>query len=232
MSDQIPRSMMFRILIRILLLPVSMAVLILWPADDWFWVDGWLVILAFTLLASISVIWLIKEDPNLVKERMKGNFQKGQRTKDTLIIIVLTIVMLAIFPVAGYDHANNLLQLYVTVKIVGWILFLISIFILYKVFKTNAFLSRSIVIQADRKQEVVKSGAYGVIRHPMYSAILVMIIGISLIMGSGLALIPTLLSGVVLYWRATSEEELLLQELDGYDKYQQEVKYRLIPKII
>jgi len=227
----IPTTMKINMIFRMLALPICLILMILWPANDWTWVEGWLAIIAITLIALIAVIWLSITNPDLIIERMKGNFQTGQSRRDTIIIIVLSLVMLSIFPLAGFDHANQWMPLSIWFELIGWFFFTFSIYMLYLVFVTNIYLSRSIIVQ-EEGQEQVSTGIYGIIRHPMYGGVILFTLGIVLIMGSGIALIPTLLSFILIYIRALSEEDLLRVELEGYTEYCEEVRYRLIPGVL
>ena len=175
---------------------------------------------------------MIKVTPELVIERSKGNFQNGQSRKDYNILICLIVIPLSIFPISALDYRFEIFMFGLVYKLVGWFLILISLIILYKVYTHNTYLSRSIVIQEEREQKVIDSGPYGIVRHPMYSATILMVFGVIMILGSGIALILGLLVSTGFYLRAISEETLLKNELAGYEEYTQKVKKRLIPYIL
>jgi len=99
------------------------------------------------------------------------------------------------------------------------------------VFRTNSFAAPVIKIQAERKQTVIDTGPYAVVRHPMYAFALPQFIGGSLMLGSwwGLAVVPVAVVGIG--WRALGEEKMLRSELDGYDDYARRVRWRFAPGI-
>ncbi len=102
--------------------------------------------------------------------------------------------------------------------------------LLYRVFRENTFLIPAVRVQQERKQHVVSSGLYGVVRHPMYMAIVLMVMFAPLLLGSLAGLATELGVAVVLAIRIQGEEALLLDELEGYADYRKHVCYRLIPR--
>ncbi|MCY3414028.1 MAG: isoprenylcysteine carboxylmethyltransferase family protein [Candidatus Heimdallarchaeota archaeon] len=220
------------ILLRLAFLPPITVLFLHVPAGDYKWLDAWLFIIALEIISVSATIWLMKSNPELIEERLKGNFQKGQNKRDTGIILILSLFMLAIFPVAGWDYRNNFLMLGLPFKIIGWVLLFLSLLVLKNVMQTNTYLSRSIIIQEERKHKVIDSGPYSVVRHPMYSAVVIMTVAISLLLGSALSLIPGIISLIFLYIRAISEEKLLEEQLDGYKSYKDKVRKRIVPYLL
>ena len=98
-----------------------------------------------------------------------------------------------------------------------------------EVMRENAYLSRTIEVQEGQK--VVSDGLYGVVRHPMYLATLLMFLPIPLMLGSFFGLIPFAAYPVMIVIRIINEEKVLENELEGYKEYKSKVKYRLIPLV-
>jgi len=98
-----------------------------------------------------------------------------------------------------------------------------------EVLRENTYLSRTIKVQEGQK--VVDTGLYGVVRHPMYSATLILFLSMPLVLGSVFAFLIFLLYPLIIAKRIRDEEKFLEKELDGYIEYKQKVKYRLIPFI-
>lgn len=98
-----------------------------------------------------------------------------------------------------------------------------------EVMRENAFLSRTVEIQENQK--VVDTGLYGVVRHPMYAAALLLYASIPLVLGSVISFAVSLLFIPVLVMRIKNEEKVLEEGLEGYTEYKKKVKYRLIPFI-
>jgi len=114
-------------------------------------------------------------------------------------------------------------------SIVGCVLFLLGYVMLAFVFRQNTYLART--IKVEQNQKVVDNGIYGVVRHPMYSATLILFLTMPIILGSFFALIVFFAYPFIIAIRIKNEEKLLEKELAGYSEYKQKVKYRLIPFI-
>jgi protein-S-isoprenylcysteine O-methyltransferase Ste14 len=114
-------------------------------------------------------------------------------------------------------------------KIVGAVALVPALFFIYQATAQNTFLSTMVRIQTERKQQVVSTGVYGFVRHPLYLGVLLMLAGMPLLTGSVCGLIISGIALVVLVFRIRGEEKMLVNELDGYAEYRQKVKYRLIP---
>ena len=111
----------------------------------------------------------------------------------------------------------------------GTALFLFAYILYAEVLRENTYLSRTIEVQEDQK--VIDTGLYGIVRHPMYSATLLLFLSMPLVLGSVYAFIIFLAYPLIIVKRLKSEEAFLEKELKGYREYQQKVKYRLIPYI-
>ncbi len=97
--------------------------------------------------------------------------------------------------------------------------------------RTNAYLSRFARIQDDRGQQVVTTGPYRYVRHPMYAAVIPFILCIALILGSWWALVPGAIIAILFVVRTALEDRMLQEELPGYKAYAQHVRYRLLPGV-
>jgi protein-S-isoprenylcysteine O-methyltransferase Ste14 len=116
-------------------------------------------------------------------------------------------------------------------KIIGGLLLILSIYFIFMTTVENTYLSTRVRIQSDRKQQVISTGVYGFVRHPLYLGYLLLIIGGPLLLGSISGLIFGLLGIITIVARIFGEETMLLDELEDYEEYKQKVKYRLIPFI-
>jgi protein-S-isoprenylcysteine O-methyltransferase Ste14 len=104
-----------------------------------------------------------------------------------------------------------------------------SFFLFFRSYTDNTFLSPLVRIQEERKQRVISTGVYAIVRHPMYLGGILMFFGAPLLIGSGYGLLAGLALTILLMARITGEEEMLGRELDGYREYMQKVRYRLVP---
>jgi protein-S-isoprenylcysteine O-methyltransferase Ste14 len=198
---------------------------ILWPA-------GWAFMALFFSFALAIVLWLAREDPELLAERMSSPIQRGQPLWDKVFVAVVLLlfvgwlILMALDAVRfGYSEVPDWLQ------ILGAIGVLISFYIMFLTFRENAYLAMVVKLQEERGQRVVSSGPYRYVRHPMYASMFVFFPATALLLGSwwGLLLCAVLLG--LLVWRIPLEERMLENGLAGYDEYEGRVKYRLIPHV-
>ena len=117
----------------------------------------------------------------------------------------------------------------VWLKVVGVAALLPALYFIYRATVDNTFLSTMVRIQTDRKQQVISTGVYSFVRHPLYLGVLLMLFGAPLLLGSIFGEIIGLIAVVVLVGRIIGEEKMLVNELEGYEDYKKKVKYRLIP---
>jgi protein-S-isoprenylcysteine O-methyltransferase Ste14 len=115
------------------------------------------------------------------------------------------------------------------IKVVGTLLFILAFIILFSALKENTFAAPVVKMQKERGQKVISTGLYGIVRHPMYSGGTLLFIGAPLLLGSVYGLAMGLLLIILIAVRSVGEEEMLRQELDGYNEYVKEVKWRLLP---
>ena len=110
----------------------------------------------------------------------------------------------------------------------GGVLLIPALFLIYRATVDNTYLSRG-RIQEDRKQQVISTGVYGFVRHPLYLGCVLLLVGAPLLLGSVVGSIISALGAITLVVRILGEEKMMMEELEGYREYQKKVKYRLIP---
>jgi protein-S-isoprenylcysteine O-methyltransferase Ste14 len=116
-------------------------------------------------------------------------------------------------------------------KILGGTELILSFFFFYRSYAENTFVSPLVRIQKERKQQVISTGVYSFVRHPMYLGGILLFIGTPMLLGSIYGLIVGLVMLFLLVGRIIGEEKMLVNELEGYADYKKKVKYRLIPFI-
>ena len=164
--------------------------------------------------------------PELLTKRIKN---KEERTTQKGVVALSGLLFIASFLVAGLNYRYQWHTLPTILPYIASIIFLIGYAMYAEVMRENAWLSRTIEVQDG--QSVVSTGLYGIVRHPMYSATLLLFLAMPLVLGSWYALIPMAFYPVIITVRLLDEEKLLSKELDGYEAYTKKVKYRLIPFI-
>ena len=200
--------------------------LIFLPAGTLAYPGGVLLVgLLFIPMLVMGVVLLTCARDLLAKRldvKEKQGAQKG-------VVGLSGVIFLVGFVLAGLDFRFGWSHVPLPVVIVAAVLFLIGYVLYAEVMRENAYLSRT--VKVEEGQTVVSTGLYGVVRHPMYMASVIMFLAIPLILGSWYALIPFGFYPVLMVIRIHDEERLLTAELDGYATYQKKVKYRLIPFI-
>ena len=203
---------------------VAIGVLLFWPAGTLHYWNAWLfVAVLFVPMLLLGIVMLFKS-PKLLEKRLDA---KEKVDEQKWVVALSGIMFLAAFVVAGlnFRYSWHSLSDYLVWTGVG--VFLLSYLMYAEVMRENAFLSRTIEIQENQK--VVDTGLYGVVRHPMYSATLLMFLSIPLILGSLISFVIMLVYIPIIAARMRSEEEILEEGLDGYKEYKQRVKYKVIP---
>lgn len=164
------------------------------------------------------------KNPSLLAKRLNAKEKEGEQQT----VVKLSGLMFFVgFILAGFDHRFCWIELPAWVSIIGSALFLFAYVIYAEVLRENTYLSRTIEVQDGQK--VVSTGLYGVVRHPMYSATLLLFISMPLVLGSVVTLIPFVAYPFIIAKRIKNEEKVLLEGLAGYKEYTEKVRYRLIP---
>lgn len=205
--------------------------LILLLSGDFFWPAGWVFCIWFILLCYSTILYLYRKDPALLEERYKkpgtGN-QEGWNRYVVYGLVIGFVLWIVIMPLDARRFGwSAVFPLWVNV--LGGTGLAGSFFLFFRSYTDNTFLSPLVRIQEERKQQVVSSGVYGFVRHPMYLGGILMFIGAPLLLGSWYGLLPGLALTLLLMARIRGEEEMLARELDGYREYMQKVRYRLVP---
>ncbi|MBR2372432.1 MAG: isoprenylcysteine carboxylmethyltransferase family protein [Clostridia bacterium] len=205
---------------------VLVGMLVFLPAGTLNFLQGWLLVcILFVPMFFAGVVMMVK-NPALLKSRLDVKEKQGAQQT---VVKLSGLMFVAGFVIAGlnFRFCWHILPLWVSA--VGCVLFLLGYVMLAFVFKQNTFLART--IKVEKNQTVVDSGLYGVVRHPMYSATLILFLTMPIILGSLYAFVVFLAYPFIIAARIKNEEKLLENELDGYKEYKQKVKYRLIPFI-
>ena len=188
------------------------------------------LVLFFGFYLSVT-LWLYRHNPGLFQERTHLG-TSDQQEWDKLLFPLLLVLPFAWLVFMSFDAVRfHWSTLPIWLELVGAVVLLCSFYLLFLTFRENAYLSPVVRIQEERGHAVISTGPYHYVRHPMYAAMLVFVVGTSLLLGSGYGLLLGLLIMVVLARRAVLEERTLQEKLYGYATYMTQVKYRLIPYI-
>jgi protein-S-isoprenylcysteine O-methyltransferase Ste14 len=157
-----------------------------------------------------------------------GPFAEGERSQK-IIMTITSIGFIALLVVPGFDRRFGWSEMPDAVAIIGDVLLLAGWLGILAVFRANSYAAAT--IQVASGQKVVSTGPYAIVRHPMYAAALLMLLGIPISLGSWWGALVLLALLPALGWRLLDEERLLLRDLEGYAGYRRKVPWRLIPHL-
>lgn len=194
------------------------------PAGTWHFAQAWLFLALLFIPMTIMGIWLYIFQPELLAKRL-NNKEKEQQQKNVVALSGLMFIAGFVLSALDYRFTWSVVPLWLT--IVASILFLLGYGMYAEVMRENAYLSRTIEVQEG--QQLIDTGLYGIVRHPMYTATILMFTSIPLILGSFWSLIIFAIYPLLMVLRIKNEEQVLAAGLKGYTDYQQRVKWRLLP---
>ena len=201
-------------------------VLIFLPAGTFFYFYGWLLMGILFVPMFLAGIFMMFKNPDLLKSRLN---MKEKQQEQGLVVKLSGLMFLAGFIVAGLGVRFHWYVLPIGVVVGAAVVFLVAYLLYAEVLRENTYLSRTIEVQENQK--VIDTGLYGIVRHPMYAATLLLFLSMPIVLGSVYAFLIFLAYPFIIAIRIKHEEKLLEEELVGYREYKQKVKYRLIPLI-
>lgn len=217
-------KLLFQTLIKFIAGIVLVLILVFLPAGTFGFFRGWLFIAVMFIPVLIAGIVMMIFKPELLKKRLNA---KESEKEQNLVVKLSGLMFVAGFVVAGLDFRFSWFVLPEIVSYVASAIFLLSYLIYAEVLRENEYLSRTVEVQENQK--VICSGLYGVVRHPMYFATILMFLSVPLILGSLISFVVFLVYPFIISVRIKNEEFVLENELEGYTEYKQKVRYRLIP---
>jgi len=226
-SNPLPPKQLFLLVFSrlLLLIPLLMAMFFL-PAGTFAFWEAWVYLAILLIPMSFVMIYLWRKAPDLLERRMRMK-EKESRQKKLISLTYPFFVLTFLLP--GIDHRLGWSD------VPGWLVLLADFLILlgygffFLVLRENRYASR--IIEVAQGQEVIRTGPYAIVRHPMYLGIGMLYLFTPIGLGSFWAFLPGLLIIPILVGRIVNEERTLRQELKGYMEYTQAVRYRLIPGI-
>lgn len=203
-----------------------MMALLFIPAGDIRWFNGWLLMgLLFIPMAAAGLFMYFKA-PDLLRSRLRA---KETEKEQQGVIAASGVMFILSFLLAGLNYRFGWTSLPPSVTAAACVVFLIGYALFAEVLRENSYLSR--VVEVQQGQKVVDTGLYGVVRHPMYFATVLLFLSMPLILGSLPSFVIMLCYIPLIILRIRNEEKVLEEKLDGYREYEKKVKYRLLPLI-
>ena len=196
------------------------------PAGSFDYWQGWLLIgILFVPMFAAGLVMMAK-NPELLRKRLNAREEQGEQRQ---VIAWSGIMFLAAFILAGLNWRFRWLMLPDWAVWIAAALFLLAYLLYAEVLRENAYLSRTIEVQENQK--VVDTGLYGIVRHPMYAATVLLFLSMPLVLGSPISFAVMLFYLPLIVKRIRNEEEVLARGLEGYTAYMKKVRYRLIPGV-
>ena len=199
------------------------------PAGTFHYWQAWVFLAVFAFYTWIPSVYLVRKNPAALERRMHAGPLAETRTLQQIVSTVVFICFPAMLVVSALDHRFGWSPVPTTVTVVGDILVAVGLGVAMLVVAQNGYAAANITVESG--QTLVSTGLYGLVRHPMYSGSVIMMVGVPLALDSYWGLVFVIPALVALALRIRDEEEVLQQQLSGYREYEQQVHYRLLPYV-
>lgn len=218
------KDLLIKALTKFLLGVIVLGLLLFFPAGSLHYWQGWLLMgILFVPMAVVGIVIMAK-NPELLRKRLNA---KEKEAEQKSVVAMSGLLFVTAFVLAGL---NWRFCWWVLPNWMVWMaagLFIASYLLYVEVMRENTYLSRTVEVQDN--QEVIDTGLYGIVRHPMYMATTVMFLTMPLVLGSPISFLIMLGYIPVIAKRIANEEEVLEKGLEGYQDYKKKVRYKMIP---
>jgi protein-S-isoprenylcysteine O-methyltransferase Ste14 len=203
--------------------------LIFGAAGTFHYWQGWLFLVVFAASTIGFTVYLAIYDKPLLERRLKAGPQHERERSQQIIVSLVYVAFFAflILPVLDYRHDLSLVPAWASIA--GNAIIILSFLGIFWVVRENSWAASNVRVEAG--QQVVDTGPYAHVRHPMYAAAIWLFVGMPLALGSWWTIVLVIPFVPVLLWRLLNEEKILTRDLPGYSEYKQRVKYRLVPHV-
>jgi protein-S-isoprenylcysteine O-methyltransferase Ste14 len=206
---------------------VALGLMIFLPAWSLTYWQGWLYWLLFGALCVAVTLYFLRHDRELIARRMQAGPGAETEPRQKLILTFASVALIAMYVVSALDYRFGWSSVPTWLVLTGDALVVLSFYGFFLTFRENSFAAATVRVESE--QRVISSGPYAVVRHPMYTAALALMLGTPLALGSLWGLIPAALLCTAIVWRLLDEEAYLARNLPGYTDYQHKVRTRLVP---
>jgi protein-S-isoprenylcysteine O-methyltransferase Ste14 len=209
---------------------LTLALCLFLPAGTWAWARGWLFFAVVVAASVVITLYLRRVNPDVIAARV--NRHEGTKAWDRLLLGLFLPAMASILPVAALDDGRfHWSHVPWWACGIGYALLLAGLAGMTWAESVNKFFEPTVRIQTERGHIVIDTGPYALVRHPGYVAAGLLVLGLPLSLGSYWALVPAVLSYLLLVLRTALEDRTLREELPGYKEYARRVRYRLVPGV-
>lgn len=218
------KGLFFQAILKFVLGMVLVAALLFLPAGTIHYWNGWLFMGVLFIPMFLAGIVMMVRNPELLRKRLNA---KEEQTEQQLVVKLSGLMFILGFVAAGLNFRFGWLILPGWAVGIAVAVFLLAYLMYAEVLRENTYLSRTVEVQENQK--VIDTGLYGIVRHPMYSATLLLFLSMPLVLGSSVSFVIFLFYPVIIAKRIQNEEKVLEEGLQGYADYKKRVKYRMIP---
>ncbi len=195
------------------------------------WPMAWVYVILLLASTVGSRLIVFIRNPDTLRERARFTSSEGTKSWDRVLVMIVGLfgpMVMAI--VAGLDHRWGWpATVPFGIQVLGALVVAGGYGLAVWAMVENAYFSSVARIQEDRAQKVVSSGPYRIVRHPSYAGALVAALALPFMLDAMWALIPAVMLGAVLVLRTALEDRMLSEELEGYQRYMERTRYRLVP---
>ena len=206
---------------------VAFGLIVFLPAGTFNYWQAWVFLVVVVVSAWIPSIYLLRKNPAALQARMRGGPTAETRMAQKAVVAGLYSSLAAMVVVSVLDHRFGWSPVPTAICWVGDVLIAVGLGVVAMVIIQNSYAAATVRVEAGQK--VVSTGLYGLVRHPMYTGNVIMMVGIPLALGSYWGLLFVVPGVIVLASRIGDEEKLLQKELHGYREYTQKVHHRMVP---
>ncbi|MFC2130730.1 methyltransferase family protein [Bacteroidota bacterium] len=222
--EEINKKLKFQMITKFGLAPFVMGLFFFLPAGTFYYWQAWLYIGVICIPMLFAVFYFLKHDPELLRRRSQFN-EKEKEQK--ILMKFMNIYFILVFLIPGFDFRYQWSNVPPELVIIANIFVFLSYMFVVSVLKENSYASR--IIEVEKGQKVISAGSYAIVRHPMYSGVLLMLIFTPFALGSYWQLLAFSPVPILIALRLLNEEKVLKRDLEGYEEYCKKTKYRLIP---
>ena len=208
---------------------VFMGLLLFLPAGTFAYWQAWAFIATFAVISFVPTIYWTVRRPEVARRRMHAGPTAETRPAQKIAYVGVYLAFSAMAIVSALDHRFGWSNVPISVTLIGLVFVAVGLGISMLVVQQNSYAAATITVEAD--QELVTTGLYGFVRHPMYFGAVIMTVGTPLALDSYWGLVPVIPALIMLVIRILDEEKALTDELAGYREYTQKVQSRLLPHV-
>jgi protein-S-isoprenylcysteine O-methyltransferase Ste14 len=210
-------------------LAVMMGLMLFLPARTTGYPQAWVYLALFFTGVSVITVYIYLYDKPLLLSRIRVGTVAEKRISQKIIQSFASLGFIGMYVISGLDYRYGWSGVSPEIGMIADGVVVLSLVLMFRVFRKNSFLSAIIEVQGN--QQVITDGPYRIVRHPMYSAALLLFAASPPALGSCWALLTFPLMTVVLALRCLDEEKMLKEQLSGYSDYCRKTRYRLIPVV-